>query len=794
MRHAVLSFVLLSSIAHAAPDDRPVRAARLAPADVDAPFWGFVPHGAAVRIEARVRGDLPLDRMGVALVGSAGLHQLTGILDSKTPSGRDYRAATLDTTVGPDVPVGRYEVVLTLDGEPLDDGRVRPTSGTGTLTVTFAPDPGFLAEVAKQTGQKLDLWAYADALSAPWEDRLLLPEVDDEVVVASSSRYDRGVQAAVDGRLAELSPKERTDPVAVARHLARPTPQHLLWGRWDGGSRGSVPENAWDGPWREGQEPWSWTDTSQVLRASRPKYGQCWVFASVTTAVYRSLGLPSRSVTNVDSAHEHLPPDTVPGVLQAIDAAPYGTTRDACLATSAPPTGDEDDSVWNVHVWTEVWLPREGGGGWNAVDSTAQERGSTDGDPVPVAQILSGKPAGAVFTPKPQPPVRLPVAPASVTADGVGLRVLVAGTGQGEHAPDAVAKALDAAVHGTFPAASGWSDATGHLDLRVDPRPGARLAWDPATRTIPVAAADAVLLLVDLDAKGTPAFDPVEVELLTQATSTAVLPLLLLPDGLPEEVVAQAEATVWRRLLRGEEGQRVRALRKARSAAYRGGDWDDLLDEAMDQVRENPLWLAAVATSANPLYEAGQIESMNPLYAKGDDPDDDPRPRPAAVLTVRIGDGAVYPGDCLELLGGPVDDVASDCGGRTDGLVQQVRFPRGGEPGVAQVRVRGVDAEALTGVGSYVRQGALTRTKAAVGPIRWMAPEAAKAVAELLGGDLPEEGFVTGHGAQVSGVYSEKAAFMSFDDPTPVGVGTWFFAIREGGRTIGAGQVTEIIE
>ena len=41
------------------------------------------------------------------------------------------------------------------------------------------------------------------------------------------------------------------------------------------------------------------------------------------------------------------------------------------------PDGENWDSIWNFHVWNDVWMARpdlpKGYGGWQAIDSTPQE-------------------------------------------------------------------------------------------------------------------------------------------------------------------------------------------------------------------------------------------------------------------------------------------------------------------------------------------------------------------------------------------------------------------------------------
>lgn len=95
-------------------------------------------------------------------------------------------------------------------------------------------------------------------------------------------------------------------------------------------------------------------------------YGQCWVFAGVVTTVCRALGIPSRVVSNMVSAH-----DT--NATLTVDTF-YDKDNEAVDGEHAT------DSVWNYHVWNDVYMARPdlpmGYGGWQAVDATPQETSS----------------------------------------------------------------------------------------------------------------------------------------------------------------------------------------------------------------------------------------------------------------------------------------------------------------------------------------------------------------------------------------------------------------------------------
>ncbi|PAA94585.1 hypothetical protein BOX15_Mlig026787g1 [Macrostomum lignano] len=150
------------------------------------------------------------------------------------------------------------------------------------------------------------------------------------------------------------------DPVLVARTLSAMVnnvdDDGLLVGNWSGNYSGGVAPTEWKGSLRIIEE---------YFRTQTPvQFGQCWVFSGCMTSLARSLGIPCRSVTNFDSAHD-------------TDA---NLTVDNYFDDSYMPITDRNsDSVWNFHVWNDLWMRRpdlaENGefDGWQAIDATPQE-------------------------------------------------------------------------------------------------------------------------------------------------------------------------------------------------------------------------------------------------------------------------------------------------------------------------------------------------------------------------------------------------------------------------------------
>ncbi|XP_060692284.1 protein-glutamine gamma-glutamyltransferase 2-like [Hemiscyllium ocellatum] len=153
--------------------------------------------------------------------------------------------------------------------------------------------------------------------------------------------------------------KERGCPVHVSRIVSAMVncidDNGIIYGNWSGSYDFGVPPGKWNG-------------SVQILRkwnklGCKPvRYGQCWVFAAVTCTVLRCLGIPTRVVTNFDSAHD----------------TNANLTIDEYWNVEGESVGESDDSIWNFHVWNECWMLRNdlqpGYDGWQAVDATPQEK------------------------------------------------------------------------------------------------------------------------------------------------------------------------------------------------------------------------------------------------------------------------------------------------------------------------------------------------------------------------------------------------------------------------------------
>ena len=133
--------------------------------------------------------------------------------------------------------------------------------------------------------------------------------------------------------ISKLKFEDKRDPILVSREMSA-----LVNVQDDNG----VLHGRWDGNYDDGKSPGFWTGSGAILNqyfqsGGEPvKYGQCWVFSGVLLTVLRILGIPSRSVTNFNSAHDTNRNRTIDRYFKFQD----GMLEEVSYLTSG------DDSIW----------------------------------------------------------------------------------------------------------------------------------------------------------------------------------------------------------------------------------------------------------------------------------------------------------------------------------------------------------------------------------------------------------------------------------------------------------------
>ncbi|XP_056093019.1 coagulation factor XIII A chain-like [Rhinichthys klamathensis goyatoka] len=144
----------------------------------------------------------------------------------------------------------------------------------------------------------------------------------------------------------------------------------------------------WSDDFSDGTSPTAWTGSPEILlkyasEDGEPvRFAQCWVFAGVLNTVMRCLGIPTRVITNFNSAHDNTGKLNTDIVLEEDGRVDRSRTK---------------DSIWNFHCWNEVYMKRpdlpKKFSGWQVIDSTPQE--TSDGfyrcGPTSVSAIKEGE-------------------------------------------------------------------------------------------------------------------------------------------------------------------------------------------------------------------------------------------------------------------------------------------------------------------------------------------------------------------------------------------------------------------
>ncbi|MEE6513870.1 hypothetical protein FKM82_021707 [Ascaphus truei] len=136
-----------------------------------------------------------------------------------------------------------------------------------------------------------------------------------------------------------------------------------------------------------GTPAYNWMSSVPVLQQwfqsdCQPVYGHHWVFAAVLCTVFRCLGIPTRVVTNYNSAHD---------TDRTLRMDKYHDEGGARVHRG------RNDSIWNFHVWNESWMERrdlpERYSGWQVLDATGQQKSNGAiycSGPAPVRAIRDG--------------------------------------------------------------------------------------------------------------------------------------------------------------------------------------------------------------------------------------------------------------------------------------------------------------------------------------------------------------------------------------------------------------------
>lgn len=300
---------------------------------------------------------------------------------------------TYRLTLPKTLPVGEYELIAEL-------GAYADTASTGTRRLIYSDtgasgsmyltwDPRNSSSPTYATGSTLAYTGLSDAKLALGDGHTLTFQLDP---------YSPEVLKATMTALAGLTEEQRRNPTEVYRRiLSYKANNEVLWGRWDGkAADGSVAYSKLTAYYDDDKKPWEWTSSTAIYK-QKAKYGQCWVFSCTLSSMARSVGIPSRPVTNHDSIHEtggsykaSYRPTSSPTMMTAPSAVVFSSDGKGGTYFD---TAKSADYVWNFHVWTEAYYKADSSGsGWNAYDSTCQESadGKTKCGGSSVSNVLKG--------------------------------------------------------------------------------------------------------------------------------------------------------------------------------------------------------------------------------------------------------------------------------------------------------------------------------------------------------------------------------------------------------------------
>ncbi|MFT7812756.1 protein-glutamine gamma-glutamyltransferase 2-like [Arapaima gigas] len=263
----------------------------------------------------------------------------------------DGDKVTLSICSPPDAPIGLYRLTL------VQAGMVR----LGKFTLLFNPwcpnDAVYLDNKQQRNEYVLS------------QDGLIFMGTPNYITEKpwKFGQFESGILDAC-LRILDENPKYLKNPAADCSMRGSPVYiSRVLSAMINSNDDRGVLEGRWTGSYAGGKHPAQWSDSTEILRlwnktsCNKVRFGQCWVFAAVACTVSRALGIPSRVVTNFQSAHDSN---------SNLKIERYHDENGRSL--------DSRDSIWNFHVWVESWMTRPdlepGYEGWQASDPTPQEK------------------------------------------------------------------------------------------------------------------------------------------------------------------------------------------------------------------------------------------------------------------------------------------------------------------------------------------------------------------------------------------------------------------------------------
>ncbi|KAM6953864.1 coagulation factor XIII A chain-like [Aplochiton taeniatus] len=266
--------------------------------------------------------------------------------------GQEGSSVLVGVTSAPNSIVGRFQMFVAVSG----DGGMHRTNRDSSTDVYIL----------------FNAWAREDTVYYPNDSERSEYVLNDNGVIYQGSadsvsykywnygQFERGVLDAciyiMDASRIPIS--DRGNVVKVGRMAAA-----MLNSQDDNG----VLIGNWSDSFSGGTPPTSWSGSPAILQryaSSRMPVGfaQCWVYAGCFNTFLRCLGIPSRIISNYNSAHDS-----------------GGNLETNLIFTNAGTLDMRNsiDSIWNYHCWNEAYMTRPdlppGLEGWQVVDCTPQE-------------------------------------------------------------------------------------------------------------------------------------------------------------------------------------------------------------------------------------------------------------------------------------------------------------------------------------------------------------------------------------------------------------------------------------